>query len=440
MRRLRKWNPIINRSTLRSMLILLSIILSMPFYIPNAFADFPGCPDDFGAVLVGTQKCDSSVLWVNISPGGSLECGSNGCVCSPPEVTRTAHFSTDGGGFSVTPSSATVPGCGSTNVKVCVSPSEGDYTQTLTASLSPAFYGGYTTDTCSLHVKGIPSLVTCEPLGSSLNLGSAEIGQIVYGYFQVCNYNTSSVTINSISLSDDIDFFVQSGVGSVISPNGSCQSVSIGFTPQATGNFNANIQVNTTAQNPSYTCSGIGTQGPTITTSSSGSGAITSTTSVNYGSNFTIVMTPSTGNTLSKMTDNGTDMTSYAMWNGSQKAFNYTLQNITSNHTVQATFGTLNISYGSTGGGTVSQSPTTVTLGGSVTFTMTPSTGNTLISLTDNGGSVQWNTGNGVFTYTISPVISSHTIQATFGTPPPPSQGQGPALSIFAASFWLLRR
>ncbi len=233
-------------------------------------------------------------------------------------------------------------------------------------------------------------------------------------------------------MSDDIAFFVQSGVGSVVSPNG-CQSVSIGFTPQATGNFSANIQVNTTAQNPTYTCSGTGTQGPTITTSSSGGGTITPSTTVNYGSNFTTVMTPSAGNTLSKITDNGTDV--YASWNGSQKTFSYTLQNITSNHTVQATFGTLNISYSSSGGGTVSQSPTTVTLGGNVTFTMTPSTGNTLLSLTDNGSNVQWNTGSGVFTYTISPVISSHTIQATFGTPPPPSQGQGPALSILAAIF-----
>ncbi len=178
MRRLRKWNPIINRSTLRSILTLLSIILSMSFFIPNAFADFPGCPDDFGAVLVGTQKCDSSVLWVNISPGGTLLCDSHGCVCSPAEVTRTAHFSTDGGGFSVTPSSATVPGCGSTNVKVCVSPSIGDYTKTLTASLSPAFYGGYTTDTCSLHVKGIPSSLPASPLAQVSILVRLRLGRL----------------------------------------------------------------------------------------------------------------------------------------------------------------------------------------------------------------------------------------------------------------------
>jgi len=85
----------------------------------------------------------------------------------------------------------------------------------------------------------------------------------------------------------------------------------------------------------------------------------------------------------------------------------------------------------SSGNGTITSSSSTVNYAGSVAFTITPSAGYTLTSLTDNGtnvtGNAVWNASQGVFTYTISDVTSNNTIQATFGTLPPASAA--PALS-----------
>ncbi len=140
---------------------------------------------------------------------------------------------------------------------------------------------------------------------------------------------------------------------------------------------------------------------------------------------------PSLGWTLISATginDSG-QITGYGVNNDTQYVFLLTPVNITSE--------TFTDTVSSSGNGTITSSSSTVNYGGSVTFTITPSAGYTLTSLTDNGTNVTanavWNPGQGVFTYTISNVTSNNTIQATFGTPPPASQG--PALSMLASFF-----
>jgi hypothetical protein len=221
MKKLQRWNLThlaLKSMVARKILILLFILLSIPFFsAPNAFAGFPGGVPDFGWVLIGTNKCVTAT-YQNMSPGNTFMCDSNGCSCLSSEVQRTATFTTSGNGFSVTPSGpVVVPGCiGYVNLSCCVSPpGVGDYAGTLTATVSPALNGGYTTESISLHVRGIPSLVTAEPLGSSLNYGSAEVGQTITKTFSVCNYNSFSVTINSISI-DNNNFTVASGANAVI--------------------------------------------------------------------------------------------------------------------------------------------------------------------------------------------------------------------------------
>jgi len=72
----------------------------------------------------------------------------------------------------------------------------------------------------------------------------------------------------------------------------------------------------------------------------SGNGTITSSSStVDYGGSVTFTMTPSAGYTLWKLTDNGADVTSLAVWNARQGVYTYTITDVTSNHTVDATFG-----------------------------------------------------------------------------------------------------
>jgi hypothetical protein len=243
------------------------------------------------------------------------------------------------------------------------------------------------------------------------------IGQTASGSFQVCNYNSSPVTINSISINNS-NFSVISGVGTVIPAvvnqfTPSCTTVGIQFAPQTTGTFDANILVNTTAQSPTYPCSGTGIPGgPTITTSSSGNGTITPSTSVNYGGNITITMTPLVGYTLNSLTDNGIAVAPAV---GPSGTYTYTLTDVTSNHTIAATFGNLYaITTSSSGNGTITPS-TQVSDESNVTITMTPSANYTLNSVTDNGTTVTASAGlSGTYTYTLSDVTVNHTIASSF--------------------------
>jgi hypothetical protein len=78
----------------------------------------------------------------------------------------------------------------------------------------------------------------------------------------------------------------------------------------------------------------------TITSSAGSNGSISPTsTTVYYGSSVTLKITPASGYKLTRLTDNGVDVTSYAAWNSSLQAYYYTISSVTSNHTVQATFG-----------------------------------------------------------------------------------------------------
>jgi uncharacterized repeat protein (TIGR03803 family) len=90
---------------------------------------------------------------------------------------------------------------------------------------------------------------------------------------------------------------------------------------------------------------------------------------------------------------------------------------------------TTNVS--SAGNGTITSSASTVAYGGSVTFTINPSPGYHLSSLTDNGVNVtaaaQWN--GAYYTYTLAGVTGDNTVDATFAPGAPSSPAAVPALS-----------
>lgn len=76
----------------------------------------------------------------------------------------------------------------------------------------------------------------------------------------------------------------------------------------------------------------------TITSSAGPNGSVSPTSATIYsGYNFTLTITPASGYQLTKLTDNGTDVTSDA--NLGQGAYTYTITGVTSNQTIQATFG-----------------------------------------------------------------------------------------------------
>lgn len=219
------------RRTCRQEMIILSLtFLFVTVFVPNVFCAGWSGSYDFGVVQTGSKKC-MSVSWTNDS-GGETICDSNGCY-QTPLPTRNVSFSAsnDYSYLTISPSSSTVPGYGTVNLSVCTTPSvAGDYYDSLTATVSPAFDGGGTTDSTSVHLKALSTLVTAEPLGGSLIFDTTQVGNTESKYFNVCNYNTYSVTIASISINDS-DFTVASGQNSTISPNGTCVPVWINFTP-----------------------------------------------------------------------------------------------------------------------------------------------------------------------------------------------------------------
>jgi len=262
--------------------------------------------------------------------------------------------------------------------------------------------------------------VTAEPLGSSLNFGSAEVGQIVIQTFSVCNYNSFSVTINSISINNN-NFTVASGVNAVIPPvqdqyTPSCSSVGINFNPQTTGNMNATIQINTTAQNLTYTCSGNGTPGSTVTPSAGTNGSISPGTpqSVAYNGTASFTVTPNSGYTIASVTGCG----------GTLSGNTYTTGPITANCTVSATFASnYNIVTPSAGtNGSISpNTPQSVAYNRTTSFTVTPNSGY-YASVTGCSGTLSGNT------YTTGPITGDCTVSATFSSGS--SATQGPAFSI----------
>jgi hypothetical protein len=143
----------------------------------------------------------------------------------------------------------------------------------------------------------------------------------------------------------------------------------------------------------------------TVTASAGTGGSISPTgaTSVNYGANQTYTITPSTGYSVAAVTVDGASVGAVTT---------YTFSNVVANHTIAATFvaqtSTVTASAGT--GGTISPTGTTsVNYGANQTYTITPSTGYSVASVTVDGASV-----GAITAYTFSNVTANHTITATF--------------------------
>ncbi|MBF0345476.1 MAG: VCBS repeat-containing protein [Nitrospirae bacterium] len=145
-----------------------------------------------------------------------------------------------------------------------------------------------------------------------------------------------------------------------------------------------------------------------------GHGTVTcSPSQVVSGGSSTCTITPDSGYGLLSLADNGSNVINNVVNN------TYTLSNITQAHTVVAMFSAQYTVASSVNGGhgSITPSISTVGSGGSVTFTMTPDTGYTIGSLTDNGADVTSQVvlnGQLNATYKVSNVTSNHTVVVTF--------------------------
>jgi hypothetical protein len=363
-----------------------------------------------GSVNVTTQStcprtASSGASWVTITSGGSGT-GSGtvqySVAANTSASSRTASSTIAGNIFNVTQAGTS----GSTF--------------TITAS---AGTGGTISPTGAVSVSyGASRAFTITP-NTGYRVASVLVDGASVG--AVTTYTFSNVTANhtiAASFAANTNTITASAsTGGVISPTGAV-SVSYGasrafaITPNA-GYRVASVLVDGTSVGAvtTYTFSNV-TANHTIAatfaantntiTASAGTGGTISPTgavSVSYGTSRAFTITPSTGYRVTSVLVDGTSVGAVTT---------YTFSNVTTNHTIAATFAantnTITASAGT--GGTISPTgAVSVSYGASRAFTITPNSGYRVASVLVDGVSV-----GAVTTYTFSNVTTNHTIAATF--------------------------
>jgi hypothetical protein len=138
-------------------------------------------------------------------------------------------------------------------------------------------------------------------------------------------------------------------------------------------------------------------------TSGSGGSISPGTSSANYGTNKSYTITPRTGYSVSNVLVDGVSVGAVT---------SYTFSNITTTHTISATFAitTNRITVTQGANGTISPSSLDVNYGANQTFTFTPNTGYQIASITSTRlGSLGTSS-----TYTYTTITATDTITATF--------------------------
>ena len=153
-------------------------------------------------------------------------------------------------------------------------------------------------------------------------------------------------------------------------------------------------------------------QTETITASAGTGGSISpaGVTSVNYGASQKFTVTPNTGYSVNTVLVDGSPVTLDA--NNS-----YILTNVTSTHTISATFTHITYTITASAGSNGSISPSgvdSVNYGGSQVYTITPNTGYQIANVTVNGTALT----NTPSSYTFSGVTTNQTVSAAFSLIP----------------------
>ena len=145
----------------------------------------------------------------------------------------------------------------------------------------------------------------------------------------------------------------------------------------------------------------------TITATSGAGGAVAPAgiTTVSSGGSQTYSITPGNGYRIAEVTVDGASVGTVS---------SYTFSNVSANHTISATFTVITYTYTITatsgaGGAVAPAGITTVSSGGSQTYSITPDSGYRIAEVTVDGASV-----GALSSYTFSNVTANHTISATF--------------------------
>jgi len=249
--------------------------------------------------------------------------------------------------------------------------------------------------------------------GNTSQNGGVNTNYVYSGIFLGNSSDQITLECNSI----EIDKVTYDSTFPVSSANGASMILN---NPSSNNNIGSNWCASTTpfgsgdkgtpgALNDS--CGGGGTTSFTITASAGANGSISPSGSVNVvsGSNQAFTIAPNTGY---QVLDVLVDAVSVGA------VTTYTFSNVTSNHTISASFsavgggGTTSFTITASAGANGSISPSgsvSVTSGNSQTFTITPNSGYQVAGVLVDSTSV-----GAVTTYTFSNVTSNHTISASF--------------------------
>ncbi|MBF0537362.1 MAG: DUF1566 domain-containing protein [Nitrospirae bacterium] len=159
----------------------------------------------------------------------------------------------------------------------------------------------------------------------------------------------------------------------------------------------------------------------TITASVTGGagGTITCTPStVLSGQSSVCSIKPTAGYGILSLIDNGTAVSTSNIITSDNVTWTYTISAVAANHTVSVLFlSSYGVVTSVVGTGTLSCTPTNPTSGSTVVCTITPGSGQKLVTLTDNGTNVTSQVTGGT-TYTITNIASNHSVVATFSFVP----------------------
>ena len=310
-----------------------------------------------------------------------------------------------------------------TSATITISPNSGYRLSRLTVNgtnvTSSVSNNKYTINNITTNTSVVVAFEQIPVTTYSLSIQSGAGGSVSYDGTTVTN-KTQSFTVAE-GTSATITISPNSGYRlSRLTVNGTNVTSSVSNNQYTISNITANTTVVATFEQIPATTYSLSIQSGAGGSVSYDGTTVTNTTrsfTVNEGTSATITITPNTGYKLSKLTVNGTNVTSSVSNN------KYTINSISANMTVVVTFVqiTYTLSVQATGNGTVTYNSTatknntnsfTVNHGSSATLTISADNGYRLASLKVNGTNVTSSVSNNQ--YTISSITANTTVVASF--------------------------
>ncbi len=356
-----------------------------------------------------------------ISPSGSVQVsqgGNQSFTITPNAGYHIANVTVDGASLGAV-ATYTFSSVSANHTIAATFTANTTYTITATAGAG----GSISPSGSTIMNQGVSQSYTITPNSgykiASVTVDGAAVGAVAtYTFSNVSANHTIAATFSA----NTYTITASAGTNGSISPSGTTTvngggSQTYTITP-ATGYLIASVTVDGTSAGTvsSYTFSNVTANhtiaatfviDPYTITATAGTGGSISpsgSVSVNYGASQSFTITPAANYKIASVTVDGASVGAVAT---------YTFSNVTTNHTIAATF-TANSTYTITAtagaGGSISPSgATTVNSGGSQTYTISPSSGYSISSVLVDGTSA-----GAVSSYTFSSVKANHTISAVF--------------------------